>query len=99
MPLYQYQCEQCGQTREVFRQVATRDLAPPCHRRRMQRVFTPVALINPPTGAQLRADFRRFTEASADLADAGVDTTPLIRTARSQAAQATADGVSERLDT
>lgn len=41
MPIYLYECDECGRTAEEFRQVAERHDAPTCHGRAMGIVICP----------------------------------------------------------
>lgn len=41
MPIYLYECETCGETRDEFRKVDDRDNAPDCHGAMVRRI-TPV---------------------------------------------------------
>ncbi len=56
-----------------------------CHEGPMSRVLTAAVQMNPPTGAAVRSQFRQFTEASQELAHAGVDTSSMFRQATTKA--------------
>lgn len=96
MPLYAYCCRGCARQVEVFLPMADRDHGPACHGP-MWRVPSAPRLVNAPTGAAVRSQFRLFQEASQELAHADVDTSHLWPEAKARARGLEADGVTATL--
>jgi len=84
MPLYEYGCATCGKQAEAYNSVANRAAGPSCHGRMEKRVSR-VVQVNAPTGAALRSDYKLYTEASQELAHAGVSTSDMWNTAKATA--------------
>lgn len=70
MPIYVYRCPFCLKAEDHYRTVDERNDAPECHRRKMERVFTPpMIFVSPDVHYQSPIDGRPITSMAARKED------------------------------